>query len=275
MRSSGLLALLAATAILAAAQQTAVVNGSVTNSVTGAPIVRAHVTLHGAQNFGALTDDQGKFAIAGIPPAGYQYAAERVGFTSERHLGVLAVDFHPGPNTLDLRLVPVSAISGTIVDAAGVPVQSITVIAVGSGHDFSVTTDFRGHYRIGSLEPGKYRVLVRPQNVREEIRTDGSKQIHYRSTYYPGVSSAKEAARVTVAAGSEVTGVDVTPLITPFVRISGKVRDVPPAREVWVYAGFNPTANSSTKSFRQGGARRYVRNSGARPGRLFRACCIQ
>jgi hypothetical protein len=246
MRSSGLLALFAATAILAAAQQTATVTGTVTNSVTGAPIVRAHVTLSGAQNFGALTDDQGKFTIDGIPPAGYQYAAERVGFTSERHFGVLSVDFQSGANRLDLRLVPMAAISGTILDAAGEPVQSITVVAVGSNNDFSVTTDFRGHYRIGSLVPGKYRVQARPQNQREEIRTDGSKQVHYRATYYPAVASAKEAARVAVTAGSDVTGVDITLLTTPFVRIGGKVRDVPPGRVVWVYAGFNTTANSST-----------------------------
>ena len=246
MRSSGLLPLLAAGVIGAAAQQTATVTGTVTNSVTGAPIVRAHVTLHGGRNFGALTNEQGKYTIDGIPAAGYQYAAERVGFGNSQRFGPTVANFHPGSTTLDFHLVPMAAISGTILDAAGEPIQAISVTAVGSDNDFSATTDIRGHYRIGSLAPGKYRVQVRPQNAREEIRTDGSKQIHYRSTYYPGVSSANEAARVAVAAGSEVTGVDITPLITPFVRISGRVRDVPTGGQVWVYAGFKPTTNSST-----------------------------
>jgi hypothetical protein len=65
MRKSSCVCLLAVTAF---AQQTASVTGTVTNSVTGAPVPRAHVTLRGQKNFGALTDGDGKFSIAGIVP---------------------------------------------------------------------------------------------------------------------------------------------------------------------------------------------------------------
>ena len=42
---------------LAWAQQTANVIGTVTNSVTGAPIPRVHVVFHGDKPFGAVTNE--------------------------------------------------------------------------------------------------------------------------------------------------------------------------------------------------------------------------
>jgi protocatechuate 3,4-dioxygenase beta subunit len=244
MRSDVLLGLLAATAG-ALAQQTASVTGQVTNSVTGEPIVRAHVTLRGKQNFGALTNGEGKFSITGILPGGYAYAAERVGFTTAHHFGTLVEDLRAGENSLNLKLIPMGSVSGRVLDADGEPVQLAEVVAVGADNDFSAGTDKHGKYRIGGLAPGKYRVVVRPEGGPEEIHTDGSKQVHYRSTYYPGVATSTQAARISVPAGGELTGVDIRLLTMAIVRVSGKILDIPAGWNATVEFRSERTANSS------------------------------
>ncbi len=245
MRASSFVPLLAALAGSSLAQ-TANITGIVTNSVTGAPIVRAHVTLRGQKTFGALTNGEGKYSIAGIPPGGYAYWGERVGFTSEMNAGDRAtVDLRAGENSQDLKLIPVGAIAGKVLDADGEPVQLVGVTAVGTDRDYDATTDNKGQYRIGGLQPGKYRVKVQPNGSPPEIRTDGSKQVHYGSTYYPGVATSKGATRITVAAGSEATGIDVPLLITSIVRVSGKVLDIPAGLKASLEVGSDPTPNTS------------------------------
>jgi protocatechuate 3,4-dioxygenase beta subunit len=231
-------ALLAALAATALAQQTASVTGTVTNSVTGAPVVRAHVTLRSAKNYGALTNAEGKFSITGIEPGRYIYKAERAGFTT----GVprmTAVTLHEGDNSLDLKLSPLGAISGRVVNADGEPVQLAEVSAEGIYGGQSAHTDSKGQYRIGGLIAGRYRIRARlvVLNSPPEFRTDGSKEVHYRSTYFPGVAEMKEAARITVAPGSDTSGIDIPLLTTPIVKVSGKVLDIPAgAKEVSVEA---------------------------------------
>src|ERR1017187_5784562 len=55
----------------------AAVSGRVVDAATGAPIMRAHVLCDGyiagkAQQFGALTNAEGKFSISALPPGNYQ-----------------------------------------------------------------------------------------------------------------------------------------------------------------------------------------------------------
>jgi hypothetical protein len=90
-------------------------------------------------------------------------------------------------------------------------------------------TDENGHFRIGGLAPGKYRVRARGESgfmqtisVPPEIRADGSVEVHNAATYYPGVLTAKQAAKVEVKPGEETTDIDVQLLGVPFVKVSGK-----------------------------------------------------
>src|SRR4051794_8863569 len=89
LRSS--LAAFVMTATLAWAQapaddKPATIEGTVTNALTGEPLLRAHVSLRGMsgkdrRNIPALTDAEGKFSVS-VPPGSYSAAAERVGFTN-------------------------------------------------------------------------------------------------------------------------------------------------------------------------------------------------
>src|SRR5215831_3755386 len=57
--------------------------GIVSNSVTGNPVVRAHVTLQSYPNvYGAMTTVDGRFSITTIVPGSYSLLVERRGYSS-------------------------------------------------------------------------------------------------------------------------------------------------------------------------------------------------
>src|SRR5450755_4288618 len=66
------------------------ISGTVTNSLTGEPVIRAHVTvqcstagpLREMQRFGALSNGEGKFSVTQLPPGNCTVHAERIGFVA-------------------------------------------------------------------------------------------------------------------------------------------------------------------------------------------------
>jgi hypothetical protein len=215
-------------------QETAGISGKVTNSVTGAPILRAHVHVGDSRDarksFGALTNADGEFSITGIPPGSYFAGAERVGYVDSQRTP-LTLQAGDRNSPLVLKLTPTGAISGRVLDADGEPMMVANVAAVGTGGSGSATTDHNGQYRIGGLSPGRYlvRASIQHRNLPPEIRTDGSKPVHYRLTEYP--------TQVTVPPGNETSGIDISLATGPIVKVSGRVLDAPAgAREVLVAA---------------------------------------
>jgi hypothetical protein len=257
MRNSCLILLLA----LAASAQTpgeikpAAVRGVVTNTLTGEPVVRAHVSLRASgpvaantlpQNYGALTDAEGKFKVTGMAPGGYALAVEKTGFlmAAENVIGGRGtfVTLTPGDDKSDLKLklVPSGAITGRVLDSDGEPVEGATISATagamsgGGGRN----TDEQGRFRVGGLAAGKYRLCAAPQNLPlpPEIRTDGTKESHYSATCYPNVLAGKAQASVEVRAGADSSGMDIRLIETPIVRVSGKVSGLPAGARTSVIA---------------------------------------
>ncbi len=236
--------LLAAVALAQAPSETASVEGSVTHSLTGAPILRAHIALRGsgpnAKNYGALTTAEGKFSITGIVPGTYQAAADRVGFFMPAEPGgrtTVEVVLRPGDKKEDLkfRLAPLGSISGRVVDAEGEPLESAAVTAetgpLGYFTSIRDITDDKGRFRLLGLPPGKYRVkafLPMMLPTPPEVRTDGTAEVRYGPTYYGGTTEYKSAPRIDVGTGAEVDGIEIRLARIPMVRISGKVVGVPP-----------------------------------------------
>jgi hypothetical protein len=125
-----------------------------------------------------------------------------------------------------LTLVPSGSISGRVLDATGEPMAGLPIEADGSwAGTQSVVTDDEGHYRLSGLRPGKYRVGVAPEQIPmpPEKRSDGTQEVHYSATYYPGSLTARGAARVSVKPGAETNGIDIRLVRTPIVRVSGKM----------------------------------------------------
>ena len=227
----------------------ATVQGTVTNALTGEPLLRARVTLRGMsgnarRNLGALTDAEGKFSID-VPEGSYTATVERVGFTTtadrQGRTGA-PVAVRAGDRTeVKLKLNPNSAITGKVADADGEPMEGIIVSAEGGpgrGMMPSATTDDKGQFRLSGLAPGRYRVKAQPMNqsLPPEIRSDGTVEAHYAQTYYPNSLTAKGASRVNVGIGAEVGGIGIQLVRTPIVRVSGTVTGAPAGERVMIEA---------------------------------------
>jgi hypothetical protein len=154
-------------------EKPASVQGEVRNSMSGMPMERAHVSLRrynsgGFDKYGALTNAEGKFRITGIPAGSYQVTLDRVGYVAPSEMTRSPVTLTPDEkkDNLELKLVPMGAISGRVLDADGQPVDGLQVHAQqGERTMRSGVTDDRGQYRIGGLDPGRYRVRAETQNL--------------------------------------------------------------------------------------------------------------
>ena len=227
-------------------EKPASVAGEVRNAMSGMPVERAHISLRrynngGWDKYGALTNAEGKYTIRGIPAATYQVTLDRVGFVPPLEVTRNALVLKAGEKKDDfkVKLVPVGAISGRVLDAEGQPVEGINVYAEAGtlSQRTGGVTDDRGQFRIGGLSPGKYRVRTVPQALPlpPEIRTDGTVEVYYAATYHPGAVDEKGGTRVIVGPASDVTGVDIRMVRTPIVRLAGKVSGIPEgAKNVFV-----------------------------------------
>jgi hypothetical protein len=147
-------------------------------------------------------------------------------------------------------------ITGTITDVDGAPAQGISVTAmtrryfVGQGEwRYSSagipagTTDDRGVYRIYGLPAGQYVVVAQPATRLignpgggQEVRTvsDGvvaPRPLTMAQVFHPGVTAVSSAARISLRAGEERSGIDMPLQYLPLARVSGTVT-LPP--------GWNP-----------------------------------
>ncbi len=223
------------------------ISGSVSNSVTGVPLPRVHVSVivlsnTSAQSFAALTDAEGKFAIGKLPPGRFIVNVDRAGFVAPPNGNRLSdSQLRPDEKKEDVKLTltPTGAISGRVLNAGGGEVQGAIVSLDGAPFGINpATTDEKGQFRITGVPPGRYRVLANPAVMPfpPEIRTDGTEEVHYARTYYPDALTVKAGQRVEVVAGSEVKGIDVRLVRTPIVTLSGKVLDGPAGGKILVRA---------------------------------------
>src|SRR5271157_203053 len=153
MRPTSCTAALLAAVALAFAQNTASLEGSVSNAVTGDSLVRAHVIVRssGTARYGAITNASGKFSIAGLPPGSYTIQAEHVGFAMPAGIAgpaVGAVTLRAGEvkGDVKVKLMPLGSIAGRVLDADGEPAEWVRVSAEtdAGAAGYSGTTDDRG-----------------------------------------------------------------------------------------------------------------------------------
>jgi hypothetical protein len=209
------------------------IEGTVQNATTGEPLPHVHVVLRGAadrtqRQYGAMTSPDGKFSVTSVVPGSYSVSADRVGFVMT-----------PGPSSrtqirlqaeqkksdMTIKMLPTGQITGTVTDADGQPMEFVSVNAQGVGSGYG-STDEKGQYRIGGLAPGRYRVRAQSAmgtQAPQETRSDGTEDVHYAGTYYPGVIAAKEASRVEVRSAGDSSGVNIQLKRVPWVKVTGKV----------------------------------------------------
>ena len=159
--------------------------GTVISSTTGQPVPLASVRLRSSQNSAAApflqsttADEYGRFEFTGIPAGNFTLQGEARGFLATYY------DDHDGFTTgiitgvaldtgsLILKLVPRAALSGSITNEAGEPVQNASVRLFRQTHSFgdarivsagTASTDDLGRFEFPSLAPGDYLVAVTAQ----------------------------------------------------------------------------------------------------------------
>lgn len=154
------------------------IGGRVRDDSSRAPLAGAIVTLAGNRTpVRVMTDGDGRFAFDELPAGEFSLTATLSGYSPGAHgrlrpsgasVPIVLTDGQRLEN-LALTLWPLAALAGTVVDDAGEPVVGVAVHAyrraiAGGRWQFtpaaSDTTDDRGDFRIGSLEPGPYLVAV-------------------------------------------------------------------------------------------------------------------
>src|SRR5262249_47199050 len=160
---------------------------------------------------------------------------------------------------IDVRIMRGGVITGRLGDEDGEPLPRALVSVqryqyvrgerqlTTAGSD---QTDDRGQYRVFGLPPGEYYVSASAAGLGGLIGRglqlalgagagrggrggpnalpafgvpDQAEQTGYAPSYYPGVVSAAEAGKVTLAPGQEVAGIDFQIQLVPLAKVTGIV----------------------------------------------------
>ena len=230
---------------------TASVRGRVV-SPQGTPVAGANVQAYGSDgrtSTGVESDAGGRYAIERLEAGDYRVRAFKRGFIgsasgqarsaveltfSEREPVDAMVTLRNGQaaDGIDVTMVRGSAITGTVFDEFGEPVQGVVVnvfelrpmggrtraLRVAGGPGASGRTDDRGQYRLFGLPAGTYLVQAVPRDLL--TRTSG-----YVPQFHPGTPIIDSATPTKLAADSTATAVDVTLQPAPVRRIRGTLLD--------------------------------------------------
>jgi hypothetical protein len=235
---------------------TAIVAGVVVSADAQArPLRRVRVTINGpalVPGRTAITADDGSFSFERVPAGRVTLAAAKDGYVTMSYGATRPGRPGTGVTVADGQAVRVSirlplgaVITGTVVDAEGLPSPGITVRAlehtyvgqqgerrfVGAGMPALAASDDRGVYRIFGLPAGDYIVAAQPQQTRGgsqglELRTVSRGVVSEKGqimtqVFHPGATEVARATRVTVRAGEERSGIDIQVQYVPLARIGG------------------------------------------------------
>src|ERR1700722_6553217 len=210
--------------------------GTVVNSITGAPLGKARITLMDtairANTLSVVTGDDGHFEFFSLYRAKYSLQGAKRGFISagyEQHKEfstaiVTGGDFNT--ENLVLRLTPLALLGGKVVDESGEPVRKANVrlfidnqqggrrrtVEVGAD-----TTDDQGYYEFSGLAPANYFIAVSakpwyaipsfssPRNgYLSSPNFSSSLDVAYPTTYNNGATDSQSATPTSIQAGDHV-----------------------------------------------------------------------
>ena len=137
--------------------------------------------------------------------------------------------------TVDLLFEPDNAVEGRVVDPDGKPLAHISAHLwkpdqVGESETYGITDD-SGHFRITSVLPGSYLVV---------LNQDGklSTKEPFPRLFYPGVMEREKATLIDIGIGETVKGIDVMiPKFAETITVSGVLlfSDGKPVAGEWVW----------------------------------------
>lgn len=237
-----LILFLLAAALAEAQPQTASLEGTVLNEVTGAPVPRAVVKLEATPAIKpqptTFTDAEGRFRFDRLPAGAYSLTARKRGFLDVGDIPrqvPLRVRLDSGQHrgALVYKLTPQAIITGRVFDEFDEPVEGAyvgaSVVRRAQGRvSFSglagVTTNDRGEFRLIGLPPGQYLVTAAFTPPRGAWPSPaGARPESHVTTFYPSEVDTLAAQPVVVSAGAETAGIDIRLRKLPVARVWGRV----------------------------------------------------
>ena len=194
------------------------------------------------RSFAAITDAAGTFRFEQVAPGTYWLKAQKPGFVGGRYPakgGPLRLTAGQEMAHLDIRLVPFATLSGTVLDEDGEPFPSAMVSALSysfaSGHRRLVTVDLaaannKGEFSLGKVRPGHYYLCASAPWMRLPDKApappaNGTPETAYVSTYLPSSLEVADAQKIDVAAGAEISGLNIQLRKSLVVRVRGRLTD--------------------------------------------------
>jgi protocatechuate 3,4-dioxygenase beta subunit len=216
--------------------------GTIMRSDSGQGIGDATVQLadeRGLVKYRAISEFDGQFALSTVPAGTWTLSAVATGFTSvdatvTRPAGAgIRITIKGGERIQqDVRLVPITAIEGRVLDEFGDPAPGVVVQVAQKGGSVGVsrfftrpaitttgTTDDRGWFRAPGLVPGDYYLLAVPQPFGESWMTG------FSLTFSPGTPSARSAVPISIVAGRDVYDADFTIVGGHTGTVTGQIVD--------------------------------------------------
>jgi len=187
------------------------------------------------------TDTGGRFAFDGLPAGRYNISVNvRSGYVRTSSETAELAD--GGTANITFRLDRTGAITGKVLDDNGEPIQGIQLRAsrwdsmagvrrlmpyYGNGAN-SVTNDL-GEYRLYDVPPGDYFIAATyPSYGPSPLQENGASpepRFGFAPTFYPSTASPAMARTISVRAGHDTPGIDITLQRAPMGRAIATVVD--------------------------------------------------
>jgi hypothetical protein len=228
------------------------VEGTVTNKLTGTPVKAAHVIYtriaSGADPAGSPisrdTDIQGHFHLA-LRPGSYRLWVEREGFARQSYGStvpegtgnLLTVASGQELHDLAFRITPLGALSGRVFDQDGDPLQGVGIQVLRVSYSSGIrqlipvagaSSNDRGEYRCYDLPADRYFVLATPKGSPLSHPMEAGAlvpeiQDAYVPLYYPGVLELESASAVPVPEGGDIQQIDFRLQSIPATTLRGHI----------------------------------------------------
>jgi hypothetical protein len=206
-----------------------VIEGSVADSITGAPLDGASVSVEtgGKPAYQTTTNAQGAFHIEGLKPG---YYTANFSKTNYLEMDANAPERRPfslsssDPVRLQAKLTPFGKVIGHVLDANGDPVPGAEVLLDGARLSMSKNAGSDGAFTF-RIAPGRYRLLATPPRTLKLPPGAAEDRLGWVPTYYPRVTDARAAAMLVVRPGAELWGSDVRLTTAAMRRVHGVILD--------------------------------------------------
>lgn len=207
--------------------------GVAIDALTGEPVRRASVAALDENDShvieSALSDNEGRFTLAGLPAAKYQLTASKRGYLTayydehDEYSTAIVTGADQDTSALKFRLTPAAILRGQVTGDGGDPVEGARILLFRKprkprlgeriAHADSTTTDDTGTYEFGNLAAGDYLVAVTAEpwySMHRPSKASGSASgdepaaaldVSYPVTYFDSTTDEASATVIPIVAG--------------------------------------------------------------------------